>query len=95
MAAPGCPPGAGPVSVGIELTHRELQILGKDASLPTPPRPSHFLKVRFLSALTVPIPNPPPYIPLQICLTIGKKLEEKIHITFLPKVTISSTRRKG
>lgn len=79
MVAPGRQAAlcVGKISVGIELTHHELQILGKDGSLPTPPRPSHFLKVRFLSALTVSIPNPPPYIPLQICLTIVKKLEEK------------------
>lgn len=35
--APGCPLCVGKISVGIELTHHELQILGKDGSLPTPP----------------------------------------------------------
>lgn len=37
---------------------------------------SHSLKVRFLSALMVSIPNPPPYTPLQMCLTLVSAGEE-------------------
>ena len=73
------------ISLRIELTHHELQILGKDGSLFTPPQPSHFLKVRFLSALTASIPNPPPYIPLQICLTIVKSWSKESTSPSSPK----------
>ena len=40
LAGRGAPPCVGKISVRIELTHHELQILGKDGSLPTPPQPS-------------------------------------------------------